>query len=157
MDLIETVFLLLSLVALSGVIVRFLPQLPLPLLQVGLGALAALPVTGVRLAFDPGLFLLLFVSPLLFADGWRVPKREFFQLRGPILTWGATADEASRRPPPCRTGSRRSPACLASPRRVRCSGAHGRHGRASARRGRRSGRDRCRSRPARNRVRPAFS
>ena len=86
MDLLQTVFLLLLLVALSGVIVGFLPQLPLPLLQVGIGALAALPVTGVRLAFDPQLFLLLFVSPLLFVDGWRVPKREFFQLRGPILT-----------------------------------------------------------------------
>ena len=86
MDLIQTVFLLLLLVALSGVIVRFFPQLPLPVLQVGLGALTALPVTGVRLAFDPELFLLLFVSPLLFVDGWRVPKREFFQLRGPILT-----------------------------------------------------------------------
>ena len=86
MDLLQTVFLLLLLVALSGVVVGFLPQLPLPLLQVGIGALAALPVTGVRLAFDPQLFLLLFVSPLLFVDGWRVPKREFFQLRGPILT-----------------------------------------------------------------------
>ena len=86
MDLLQTVFLLLLLVALSGVIVGFLPQLPLPLLQVGIGALAALPVTGVRLAFDPQLFLVLFVSPLLFVDGWRVPKREFFQLRGPILT-----------------------------------------------------------------------
>jgi hypothetical protein len=86
MDLLQTVFLLLLLVALSGVIVGFLPQLPLPLLQVGIGALAALPITGVRLAFDPQLFLLLFVSPLLFVDGWRVPKREFFRLRGPILT-----------------------------------------------------------------------
>jgi CPA1 family monovalent cation:H+ antiporter len=86
-DLIQTVFLLLLLVALSGLIVAFLPQLPLPVLQVGLGALlAALPVIDLRVAFDPGLFLLLFVAPLLFVDGWRIPKREFFRLRGPILT-----------------------------------------------------------------------
>ena len=87
MDLIQTVFLLLLLVALSGLIAGFLPQLPLPLLQVGMGALlAALPVIDLRVAFDPGLFLLLFVAPLLFVDGWRIPKREFFRLRGPILT-----------------------------------------------------------------------
>jgi len=85
-ELTLTVFVLLLLVALSGVTVRFLPQLPLPLLQVGIGALAALPGIGLRVDFDPELFLLLFVSPLLFADGWRVSKREFFQLRSPILT-----------------------------------------------------------------------
>jgi Na+/H+ antiporter len=85
-DLILTVFLLLLLVAISGVTVRFLPQLPLPLLQVGMGALAALPGIGLRVDFDPRLFLLLFVPPLLFVDGWRVSKREFFRLRGPILT-----------------------------------------------------------------------
>ena len=43
--LILTVFLLLLLVA-SQATVRFLPQLPLPLLQFGIGALASLPVTG---------------------------------------------------------------------------------------------------------------
>jgi NhaP-type Na+/H+ or K+/H+ antiporter len=43
-------------------------------------------LAGVRLAFDPELFLVLFVSPLLSVDGWRVPKRECAQLRGPILT-----------------------------------------------------------------------
>ena len=37
MDLLQKVFLLLLLVALSGVIVGFLPQLPLPLLQVEQG------------------------------------------------------------------------------------------------------------------------
>ena len=26
------------------------------------------------------------VPPLLFSDGWRMPKREFWRLRGPILT-----------------------------------------------------------------------
>ncbi len=33
----------------------------------------------------PELFLLLFIPPLLFADGWRIPKREFFALAKPIL------------------------------------------------------------------------
>ena len=77
MELTLTVFVLLLLVALSGVTVRFLPQLPLPLLQVGIGALAALPGIGLRVDFDPELFLLLFVSPLLFADGFAFPNVNF--------------------------------------------------------------------------------
>jgi membrane protease YdiL (CAAX protease family) len=91
-ELTLTVFILLLLVALSGVTVRFLPRLPLPLLQVGMGALAALPGIGLRVDFDPGLFLLLFVSPLLFADGLRVSKREFFRLRSPIVTLARPGD-----------------------------------------------------------------
>ena len=45
MYLILTVFLLLLLVP-SQATVCFLPQLPLPLLQSGIGALASLPATG---------------------------------------------------------------------------------------------------------------
>ncbi|MBV9490770.1 MAG: Na+/H+ antiporter [Verrucomicrobia bacterium] len=86
MDIALTVILLLLLVGLSGVLARSWPSLPLPLIQVAIGALAASPAIGLRVSFDPELFMLLFVPPLLFADGWRVPKREFFALRGPILT-----------------------------------------------------------------------
>jgi CPA1 family monovalent cation:H+ antiporter len=32
------------------------------------------------------LFLFLFLPPLLFSDGWRMPKRDFWRFRGPILT-----------------------------------------------------------------------
>ena len=52
MNRILTVFLLLLLVVLSGATVRFLQQLPLPLLQFGIGALASLPVTGFLAAFS---------------------------------------------------------------------------------------------------------
>jgi CPA1 family monovalent cation:H+ antiporter len=58
---------------------------PLPLIQIALGALIAWPQAALHIAFDPELFLLLFIPPLLFADGWRIPKREFFALAKPIL------------------------------------------------------------------------
>ena len=46
---------------------------PLPLVQIGLGsAIAAFADLGVVL--DPQLFFLLFLPPLLFLDGWRIPK-----------------------------------------------------------------------------------
>jgi Na+/H+ antiporter len=85
MDLVITILVLLLVVALSGAVVRVLPvKLPLPLLQIVLGALLAQPF-GMHVEFDHELFFLLFIPPLLFADGWRIPKREFFLLRGPIL------------------------------------------------------------------------
>lgn len=80
-----TVLILLMLVGVSRLIGRVVP-LPLPLVQIAAGALLAWPTLGLHVALDPELFLFLFLPPLLFSDGWRMPKREFWHLRGPILT-----------------------------------------------------------------------
>lgn len=80
-----TVLILLMLVGVSRLIGRIVP-LPLPLVQIAAGALLAWPTLGLHVALDPELFLFLFLPPLLFSDGWRMPKRAFWQLRGPILT-----------------------------------------------------------------------
>lgn len=86
METLEIVLLLLALAGVSGVIVKFLPLLPLPLVQIALGVGLAFLGTGLRITFSPEVFLLLFIPPLLFADAWRVPKRELFRLRWPVLT-----------------------------------------------------------------------
>ncbi|MFK8331677.1 Na+/H+ antiporter [Pseudomonas sp. BJa5] len=80
-----TVLILLMLVSVSKLVGRVIP-LPLPLVQIGAGALLAWPTLGLHVALDPELFLFLFLPPLLFADGWRMPKRDLWRLRGPILT-----------------------------------------------------------------------
>jgi Na+/H+ antiporter len=80
-----TVLILLMLVSVSRLLGRLIP-LPLPLVQIAAGALLAWPTLGLHVALDPELFLFLFLPPLLFSDGWRMPKREFWRLRGPILT-----------------------------------------------------------------------
>ncbi|MBK5510573.1 MULTISPECIES: Na+/H+ antiporter [unclassified Pseudomonas] len=80
-----TVLIMLMLVGVSRLIGRVIP-LPLPLVQIGAGALLAWPTLGLHVALDPELFLFLFLPPLLFSDGWRMPKRELWRLRGPILT-----------------------------------------------------------------------
>ena len=80
-----TVLILLMLVSVSKLVGRVIP-LPLPLVQIGAGALLAWPNLGLHVALDPELFLFLFLPPLLFVDGWRMPKRELWRLRGPILT-----------------------------------------------------------------------
>ncbi|KAF1043903.1 Na+/H+ antiporter [Xylophilus sp.] len=77
MDSTTSILAMLALVAGSGLVARWLPRLPLPLLQITLGAALAWQDTGLALRMDPQVFMLLFVPPLLFADGWQSPKREF--------------------------------------------------------------------------------
>ena len=86
MEIVFTVLILLLAVAVSGIGTRVLPfKLPLPLVQIALGALLAWPRLGLHVTFDPEIFMMLFIPPLLFADGWRIPKREFFMARRAIL------------------------------------------------------------------------
>jgi len=81
----EHALILLLLIASLSVIGRWLPwpQLITYLLG-GMGA-ALLPVFP-RLTLDPGFFFLCFLPPLLFADGWLMPLREFVRARRAILT-----------------------------------------------------------------------
>ena len=85
MELIELVLAMLLAVIASGFIVRVLPfSLPLPIVQVALGGvIAAVSNHGVTL--EPEVFFLLFLPPLLFLDGWRIPKDGLFRDRLPIL------------------------------------------------------------------------
>ncbi|KQN10583.1 Sodium:proton antiporter [Sphingomonas aurantiaca] len=77
-------FLLLA-VVISGMASRMLPSaLPRPLVQIALGALIGM-VAHVRVELDPELFFLLLVPPLLFLDGWRIPKDELVRDRGAVL------------------------------------------------------------------------
>ncbi|WP_343552328.1 Na+/H+ antiporter [Pantoea sp.] len=78
MEIFFTILIMTLVVSLSSVAARILPfQIPLPLVQIAAGALLALPVFGLHVDFDPELFLVLFIPPLLFADGWKTPINEF--------------------------------------------------------------------------------
>ncbi|WP_250498896.1 Na+/H+ antiporter [Caballeronia sp. GAWG1-5s-s] len=86
MEIVFTVLILLMIVALSGVGLSLLPvKLPLPLIQIAIGAMLAWPGFRLHVTFDPELFMLLFIPPLLFADGWRIPKRELYLARRAVL------------------------------------------------------------------------
>ncbi|MCL2344917.1 MAG: Na+/H+ antiporter [Desulfobulbus sp.] len=85
MHTVEIVLLVLMFGAVTGIVARYLPAVPLPLIQIAMGALLSWPQQGLHIALDPELFLLLFIPPLLFADGWRIPKREFFAFWRPVL------------------------------------------------------------------------
>ncbi len=83
MHLIETVLFLLLAVVLSGWMAR-ITRIALPLVQIGLGALIVL-ITGETVDLRPDIFFLLFLPPLLFVDGWRIPKEALVRDRAVIL------------------------------------------------------------------------
>ncbi|UCQ57283.1 Na+/H+ antiporter [Edwardsiella piscicida] len=86
MEIFFTILILILVVSLSGVVTRLLPfQIPPPLMQIAIGALLAWPHFGLHVDFDPELFLVLFIPPLLFADGWKTPTREFLHHGREIL------------------------------------------------------------------------
>lgn len=71
--------LLLLAIIVSGWTARALPvAIPVPLLQIGFGVLIA-TLTERGLGLDPQAFFLLFLPPLLFLDGWRIPKDGLFK------------------------------------------------------------------------------
>jgi Na+/H+ antiporter len=84
MPLIELSLLLLLAIAVGGALVHWTP-LPLPILLVIVGVVASfLPGLG-SVEVDPELFLLLFIPPILFADAWVLPRRDFVHTLKPVL------------------------------------------------------------------------
>ena len=85
MGTISIVLAMMAAVIVSAVIVRMLPlAIATPLVQIALGAaIAAVSGNAVRLA--PDIFFLLFLPPLLFLDGWRIPKEGLLRDKGVIL------------------------------------------------------------------------
>lgn len=85
MEIFLDVLILLVLVGASNILNRFVPFIPIPLIQIGLGVLAAVLPPGMNIPLSPELFFLLFVAPLLFNDGKRTSREALWELRLPIL------------------------------------------------------------------------
>jgi CPA1 family monovalent cation:H+ antiporter len=78
MEVVAVILALLFAVLISDWITRFI-RLPLPVVQLALGAvLDAVPQLP-SVDLDPDIFFIVFLPPLLFLDGWRIPNRDFFQ------------------------------------------------------------------------------
>lgn len=85
MSLIAIVLVFIMAIVVTVFLSHLLPvKVPLPLIQIAAGA--ALAACGFQVDFDPHIFLLLFIPPLLFLDGWRIPKDAFFRDMKPILS-----------------------------------------------------------------------
>jgi len=83
MHTITMILVMLLTVTVSGLVARA-TRLPLPLVQIALG-FALVQITGESVELDPHLFFLLFLPPLLFLDGWRIPKDELFRDKNMVL------------------------------------------------------------------------
>lgn len=81
----EHALILLLLTTAFSVLGRWLPW-PQPITHVLGGSLVALLPGFPVMTLDPGFFFLCFLPPLLFADGWLMPLREFRQASRAILT-----------------------------------------------------------------------
>jgi len=69
----------------SALAVRMLPvAIPVPLVQIAMGAVIA-GVFGRGVRLEPELFFILFLPPLLFLDGWRIPKEGLLRDRATII------------------------------------------------------------------------
>jgi CPA1 family monovalent cation:H+ antiporter len=85
MESVDVVLAMLLAVVASGWVGRMLPfGVPLPLIQIALGAVIS-GVFGHGVALDPEIFFILFLPPLLFLDGWRIPKVGLFRDKGTII------------------------------------------------------------------------
>lgn len=85
MGTITIVLVLLLAVVVSGWVSRALPwSIPRPLVQIALGGVVGL-ASDLRVELDPQVFFLLFLPPLLFLDGWRIPKEEMLRDATTIL------------------------------------------------------------------------
>ncbi len=72
-------------VLLASILVRMSPvPVPYPLVQIVLGTGIGM-MSDWRLELDPEVFFLMFLPPLLFLDGWRIPKEGLFRDKGMIL------------------------------------------------------------------------
>lgn len=84
MVIVEAVITLIVLVLLSSIISHYVTKIPVSLIQILLGLGLAL-FFKFKIDLNTDWFLLLFIAPLLFNDGRDFPKRELWELRGPIF------------------------------------------------------------------------
>lgn len=79
--------LLLAAVLVSSIIDQLVPKVSSPLIQIGLGLLIALIAPSqINTAFDPDLFLVLFIAPLLYDEAKSVDKTALWRNRKPVLS-----------------------------------------------------------------------
>lgn len=87
METLVLALLMLAAVLLSSVIDQLVPKITSPLIQIGLGLLIALFATNqIDLTFDPNLFLVLFIAPLLYDESRSVDKVALWRNRKPVLS-----------------------------------------------------------------------
>ncbi|HVF62706.1 MAG TPA: Na+/H+ antiporter [Casimicrobiaceae bacterium] len=84
MSTIPTILILLAVLALTSALGKRVP-VPAPLLLIVAGIGMSFVPGFEKVEIEPHVFFLLFIPPLLFADGWLIPKRELRNVIRPVL------------------------------------------------------------------------
>ncbi len=84
MATVEAILALLLVVTLVAVLAR-LVRMPVPLVWIGAGILLCFVPGFSRVHIDPSVFFLLFIPPLLYADGWVMPRRDLLRVIRPVI------------------------------------------------------------------------
>lgn len=79
MEFIELVIIIAILVTLSNVASKILPSVPIFFIQIILGILLGLTEMGQEIAFEPEMFLVMIIGPLLFREGERADVPEILK------------------------------------------------------------------------------
>jgi len=77
------VVLLLGLIIISNIINKKLPGVSIPLIQIGIGVIIGI-FFGVAIQLDTHLFMLIFIAPILFADGEKISNKSLLKYKSPI-------------------------------------------------------------------------
>ncbi|XAV88687.1 MAG: Na+/H+ antiporter [Candidatus Symbiodolus clandestinus] len=86
MEIVTLILWLLLLLVITGLLSKYLPDIfPLPLLQIVVGIISYYYHDSPKIILNPEVFMALLIPPILFIDSWKLPNREFFQLKFPIL------------------------------------------------------------------------
>ncbi|MCB5953221.1 sodium:proton antiporter [Enterococcus sp. BWT-B8] len=85
MEFVTLIIMFAFAVTFSNIISRVLPIIPTPFIQIFVGILIGLTEQGRSITFEPELFLIMIIAPLLFREGEKMNVRTFLKNSGPIL------------------------------------------------------------------------
>ena len=79
-----TLFSLLLLIVLSTILNKLFPKILLPVFQITLGLLISMFPLPLTLDFEPEIFMVIIIAPLLFWDGYNASRKALWRYKRPI-------------------------------------------------------------------------
>ncbi|WP_139993393.1 Na+/H+ antiporter [Paenibacillus paridis] len=85
MEFLISFLALIAVIVMATVLNKKYPKIPLALFQIGLGALVSWLPLHVSLEFEPEVFMICLIAPLLFGDARVISRKELWAYKRPIL------------------------------------------------------------------------
>ncbi len=85
METLSLILLMLALIILTQVLGHYIRFIPTALIQILVGTITALLISGLKIEVESEWFLLLFIAPLLYNDSSHFPRDELWKMRAAIF------------------------------------------------------------------------